>query len=382
MRYTSLGTKMFILVIGLACLGAGCATSLNAPVVPVANESVKLGFIGPLTGDVSTVGVGDRAAIALAIDEVNASGGINGRPLEMIYEDGKCTATDAANAANKLINIDHVIGIIGGLCSTETAAFAPTAMENKTMVISYGSSAPSLSNTGLYFDRTYPSDAYQGKFAADYVYNSLRARKVAILYHVSDAGTGLRDTFSKRFQELGGQIIDVEGLPQEARDYRTALTKIKAANPDAVFFPMYVDGAIVAVKQFTELGLNIPIYGIDAFGDPKFQKETASTSVPLFYSEVVTYQNEDFKQKLLAKTGSVQVAPAAAQAYDSVMILANALKKAGTDPDTLARTVRATEIEGVSGKIAFDQNGDLVQADYRVMQIDHGQAFTVTDSIK
>ena len=110
---------------------------------------IKLGFIAPLTGEASSIGLNNRAAAELAVEEVNAAGGINGRKIEMVYEDGKCAPTDATNAANKLMNVDKVVAIDGAICSSETAAFAPTAMQNKVIVISPGSSAPSRDGRDL-----------------------------------------------------------------------------------------------------------------------------------------------------------------------------------------------------------------------------------------
>lgn len=383
--------KAFGALVGIALLGGGCAASdstmqgnnasgsamVASGTAMMRAEPIKLGFIAPLTGDVSTLGTVARAAAELAVEEVNAAGGVNGRKIEMVYEDGKCNPSAATNAANKLMNVDKVVAINGGFCSSETAAFAPTAMQNKVVLISPVSSAPNLSATGKYFFRTYPSDAFQGRFAAEHAYNKLNVRKVAIIYHVSDWGTGLKDKFTERFQELGGQIILVEGQPQESRDYRTALTKIKAANPDLVWMPLYTDGAIVAMKQYKELNIQAPVYGGDAFADPKFQKEASGKAGSIIYSEVVTPTNEEFKRKLLAKVGGEQVGVGSPQAYDNVKILAAALTKAGTDPDALASAIREMRYQGVSGEITFDQNGDLTNANYVVKKIENGTATEV-----
>ncbi len=388
--------KVFSALFGLSLLGAGCAagdtmtgavtsTSLNASGTAMMNVSssammaapIKLGFIAPLTGEASSIGLNNRAAAELAVEEVNAAGGINGRKIEMVYEDGKCAPTDATNAANKLMNVDKVVAIDGAICSSETAAFAPTAMQNKVIVISPGSSAPSLSNTGKYFFRTYPSDAYQGKFAAEYAYNVLKVRKVAVLYHITDWGTGLKDKFVARFQELGGEITSVEGQPQESRDYRTSLTKVKDANADLIYMPLYPDGATVAIKQYHDFGMQMPIYGGDTFADPKLQKNIKGLASNVIYSEVVTPANAEFASKMKAKTNSDQVGIASPQAYDNVKILAAAIAQVGTDPDKLADAIRAMHFQGVSGDVSFDKNGDLTTANYHVKKIANGTATEV-----
>lgn len=338
-----------------------------------AGEPIKIGFIGPLTGDASSIGTVNRVAVEVAVDEVNAAGGVNGRPLEAIYEDGQCNAKAATNAANKLMNVDGVPVIIGGLCSTETAAFAPAAMQKKVIVFSYGSSAPSLSKLGKYFFRSYPSDAFQGKFGAEYVYNTLKARRVAIVYHVSEWGTGIKDVFEKRLKELGGTVLAVEGAPQEARDYRTILSKIKGIGADLIYAPMYPEGSIVALKQAKELGIAAQFLGADAWDDPKLHKEVRGKGSFLFTAPV-NASPADFKAKITARTKGDQVPIGTPNAYDNVKIVARVMAEAGVDGDKLQEGIRKIKYDGVSGHVEFNQNGDMTVANYVVKKIEGGAA--------
>lgn len=351
-------------------------SSQTAPPTPSKKETLKIGFISPLTGDAASIGVVNKAAVEVAVEEVNAQGGINGKNLEVIYEDGQCNAKTASSAAHKLIDIDKVPVILGGLCSTETSAFAPGAMQKKVLVLSHGSSAPALSRTGKYFFRSYPSDLNQGKFAAEYAYNTLKVKKVAILYHISDWGSGIRDVFEQQFRKLGGTIVAAEGTKQDIKDYRAQLTKIKAVQPDLIYAPMYPEGSIAALNQAKELGIPTKMLGGDAWADTKLQKEVSGKGEYL-YTEPVSAYPEDFKAKILAKTKGEQVALATANAYDNVKMIAEVLKKAGTDPDKMADELRATKYAGVSGNIAFDASGDVTTAAYVVKQIKDGKAEVV-----
>ena len=197
---------------------------------------IKIGWIGPLTGDVSSIGTVNKAAVQVAVDEVNAAGGVNGKQIQMFYEDAQCNAQLAVSAAQKLVSIDGV-GIIISECSTETSAFGPMAMQDKVIVFSPVSSAPSLSQLGKYFFRDYPSDSFAGKFEADYAYNKLGARKVAILYHVSDYGTGLKDVFTQEFQSLGGTIVDVEGASADRDGLSDGTEQDQGLEPRSDLFP-------------------------------------------------------------------------------------------------------------------------------------------------
>lgn len=339
---------------------------------PTDTSPIKIGFVGPLTGDVATLGTASKAAVGLAVKELNDAGGIDGRQVEVIYEDGKCAAASAANAGQKLIEVDKVSAIIGGLCSGETASFVGKAMENKIPTISYCSSAPSLTGSGPYFFRDYPSDAYAGVYIAEYLYNT-GARKVAILYPISDYGTGLKDSFQKKFEALGGTVTIVEGAQQTVRDYKTQLAKIKATNSDYIFAPLYTEGGIPAVKQAKDLGVTAKWITADTASDPKFLKEIPQ-DVEVQY---VVSKNPDltaFKNKFTAFYGGTDLPTCTVQAYDAAKILFAAIDKAGLDPDKLKAELHTTNYSGVSGVTKFDANGDLTGATYQVFKAKAGKA--------
>jgi branched-chain amino acid transport system substrate-binding protein len=358
-----------IVVIGLVWWGIGRQSA--------SGNTIKVGVIVPLTGDVSSMGTIQKAAVQVAVDEVNAAGGINGKQIQMFYEDGQCNAQAAVSAAQKLISVDNVMAILGGTCTTETAAFGPMAMQNKIIVMSPSASAPALSKLGKYFFRDYPSDSFQGKFAAQYVYQKLGARKVAILYHNDDYGVGLKDVFTQSYQELGGQIVDAEGAPQTDTDYRTALTKIKGSNPDAIYAPTYPDGAKAFLTQSATLGIKVPFLGPDSWDDPSLQKAVSGAGNFFYTLPAQSVIPQDIQTKIFAITKGTQITAGVANDYDNVKILAAAIAKVGTDPDRLADAIRATQYAGISGQIAFDQNGDLTTATYQVKQIKNGGAVVV-----
>jgi len=339
-------------------------------------EPIKIGFIGPLTGELSSIGSVSKAAVELAVEEVNSDGGINGRPIEVIYEDGQCNTKVAISAANKLINIDKVPVIIGGLCSTETSAFGPMAMENEVIVFSYCSTAPKLSELGKYFFRSYPSDSLQGKFSAEYAYNDLGARKIAVLYHISDYGIGIKDVFKQRFEELGGKILIEEGTPQDSRDYRTVLIKLNNLNPDIIFMPTYPDGAVAALKQAQELGITTKFLGGDGWDDPDLQKEVSGRG-DFIFTGIVNSSPEDFKNKILAKTGGDQVPVCTSNAYDNMKIIAQVIKKVGLDTNKIQEELHKIKYNGEFGYIEFYPNGDLITANYTVKKIEDGKAIEI-----
>lgn len=342
------------------------------------SSSIKIGFIGPLTGDAAAIGQNAKAAIELATNEVNSAGGINGRPLQVIYEDGQCNGTAASNAANKLINLDKVSMIFGGACSGETSAFTKTAQQNNIVVFSYCSSAPALSQAGIF--RDYPSDTFQGSYAADYLYNNLGKKNVAVLYVNTDWGIGIKDVLVQEFNKLGGKIVDIEGFDQKNPDFRTILAKIKAANPDALLFLGYTQESITGLQQIGKIDLKVQIFGGDTWDDPKIWSTVGSSGEGAMYVLPASNPSPAFKSALAAKVGSNEIDTCTPTAYDGLKIIAQVLSKAGTDPVAIRNELHQIIYTGgvSSDKIQFDQNGDLVSANYAVKKVHNGTATVLT----
>ncbi|OHB24861.1 MAG: hypothetical protein A2542_02540, partial [Parcubacteria group bacterium RIFOXYD2_FULL_52_8] len=236
------GTKTLlaiIVILILVWIGYAIVKSSpgEAPTTATSTEALKIGVILPLTGDAATYGEPGRNLFALALDEVNAAGGVNGQMLEFIYEDGKCNGPVAASAAQKLVAIDKVQIIIGGFCSSESLASIPVAESAKVAMFSPGSSSPDLTGRSMYFFRNYPSDASQGKILAEAAFNDKKWKTVAMLQEQTDFALGIRKVFETRFVELGGKII-TEEFPSTASDFRSQLSKLRAAKPDALFLSL------------------------------------------------------------------------------------------------------------------------------------------------
>jgi len=359
-----------VVLVGGYLLMNSQSTKINGP--------VKIGFIGPLTGDAASIGQNERAAVELAADEINKAGGINGQQVQVIYEDGQCTGTAASTAANKLINVDNVPVILGGVCSGETMAFTATAEKAKTVVLSPCSSNPAITNAGDYIFRNYPSDNYQGTFAANYIFNTLGKKKVAVLYIQNDYAVGIRGIFVDAFKKLGGTIVADESAAASATDFRAQLTKIKAANPDLVYSLGMADEATVSIKQAKELGINVPFFGADAWGDAKIWSGLGSAGEGDMYTTVSTPLTAAFTSAMKAKTGT-DVTICSPEAYDGIKLLAQVISKVGIDSTKIKNELYKTVYNGgvSADKISFDSNGDLVGASYTVYVVHNGVASPV-----
>ena len=186
-----IGVVVAVIVLwGGWALFAPSNTTDETPVVTEEPEEdtspIVVGFISPLTGDAATYGEPGQKVTQLAVAEINNAGGINGRELQVIYEDGKCNGKDAASAMQKLVNVDKVQAVLGGFCSGESLAAAPIANANKVLLFSPGSSSPDLTEAGPYFFRNYPSDESQGKVLAEVAYNTKEWKKVGVIQEQLD----------------------------------------------------------------------------------------------------------------------------------------------------------------------------------------------------
>ena len=216
-------------------------------------NKLNIGLISPLTGSAALYGEPAMQSALIAQKEINQNGGILGKQVNLIIEDGKCDGTTAATAINKLINIDKTSVILGGHCSTESLVMAPIAEKTKTVIIASITSSPALTNSGDYVFRNSPSSELYTAKSADYAY-SKGYRKVAALYENKDFPVGVYKAFADEFTKLGGKVISNEAFNSDINDLRSYIVKINNEKPDAILFASQGPAASVTFyKQMKEL---------------------------------------------------------------------------------------------------------------------------------
>jgi branched-chain amino acid transport system substrate-binding protein len=333
---------------------------------PVETGPIKIGFIGPLTGDAATYGADEKNATMLAVDEINSAGGIKGRNLEVVYEDGKCSGKDSATAAQKLISIDKVKIILGGACSGETLAAAPIAEQNKVILFSAFSSSPDITNSGDYVFRSSPSDLDVVKGYTDFIVKNYGYKNIAILTENTDYAISAREVFVQGVASNGGKIVGDEIFKQGEKDFRTIVAKIKASNADAIF--LNPQGGVTggtALKQLRTFGITAPILGVYNFGGKDAITAAGSAIEGLIFFDFPGFSTEKgkvFASKFTAKYGKPGGSDFDAGAkYDSVYIAANALKKCSEDTGCIKNYLYNMDwYDGTVGRYKFDSNGDEV----------------------
>lgn len=363
--------KIFIWVVVILLLIGGITVFSNKS-RPTETGSVKIGFIGPLTGDGAPYGEAARGGLQIAAGQINNAGGIRDRKINVIYEDGKCNNKDAASAAQKLINIDKVKIIIGGLCSGETLAIAPIAEAAKVILFSPGSSAPAITNSGDYVFRNHVSDNYGGEFLANIV--SKDHSRVAIFSESTDYSQGLRQAFK---EELSTSPVFDEAFQSSVKDFRSMLAKAKIANPDVIVIIAQVGGnAAKIAKQSRELGLSQPFYSAYLAG-PEYLTGGKAVEGTIMIDDVslINAKGEKLLSAYKERFGSEPTYVVyAGGAYDAMYVLAEAIDKVKEEPDKIRDYLYALRnFDGALGSYHFDSNGDVVGLSLTIKKVENGK---------
>ena len=336
MRSFGFVRKALVLVFLLGCM----ALPLYAA------DTIKIGEIATVTGDFAAYGVAEVESVKIAVDEINKSGGILGKQVEVIMYDCRTRQEDMVNAARRLVEQDKVTAVIGPSGSGLCIAAAPVFNRGKVPHLGTLPTNPLVTvdekgNVRPYNFRICFLDPYQGKMIAVFAAKDLGRKKAAVLYDVSsDYSQGLREFFIKSFKEYGGEIVADEGHRGEDVDFRAQLTVIKDANPDVLVIPTMGKCLPLAVKQARELGLNVEIIGGDGYGD--FMWEIAGDAMKDSYwvSHVDRFDPTlaDFFAKYEKATGTECMEfMNAVMAYDCVYWLKDAIERAGTDDPVKVR---------------------------------------------
>lgn len=363
----------------LLAISSLVAFALTACGQPASTEPIKIGFIGPLTGGIASIGVVMRNAAIMKVNEINETGGINGRLIKLVIEDGRCTGTDAASAAQKLIHVDQVVAIHGGECSSETLAAAPIAEAAGIVMLSPISSSPDVTDAGEFIFRNYPSDALKTVTMANY-FKEKGYEKVAIITENTDFSTAFRNSLAEKIGE--NAIVFDEIVEPDTKDFRTLMARLKDIEFD-VFFPNANLATTMGlmVQQFREQELTQPMISHDVGDTPDIVQIAGEAAEGFRIINLPSIGEETaFGQKYIAAYGKPESAMSfAAHSYDAMDILTHAIAEVGTDGDAIRQYLNSMgEYEGEAGIFSFDENGDALGYKYALREIQNGEFITVS----
>ena len=350
---------LILLVVWTGLINVNCGKGENK------TEVIEIGVLLPLTGPAATLGKPGLNAVELAIDEVNAERQEGEPQIKIIPEDTKAQTGIGVSALKKLYNADGVKVAVGPLTSSVTLAVAPIAERNKFTIISPGSSAPKVSDSGDYIFRNELSDLEGGRIQATIAMEKLGYKKMACVYINTDYGSGLHEVFKETFEAKGGEIVFSEAFLPGTTDFRTVITKILSETVDAVFL-VAIDETVNFVRQRAELGLKAPIFSTPIFENKAYLDQLGELAEGILYVYYGKFDpdSEDgqIKTFLNSYMQRFNVPPTyySALAYDAAKIICLSLKNANYDVTKVKDEIyKIKNFKGISGDTSFDKNGDV-----------------------
>jgi branched-chain amino acid transport system substrate-binding protein len=341
----------------------GCKAKANSG----SNDTIAIGGIFPLSGSVAEYGIEARHGIELAIDEINALGGVLGKRIVLIAEDDEGNPEKSVNAFNKLTAKDKVKIIIGSLTSGCTIAITSKAQQQQVVLMAPAATAKEVTDAGDFIFRACFLDPFQGTVGGRFAAQDLGAKQAAILYDISnDYSVGLKDNFIIAFQNSGGTIVANDSYNTGDVDFNAQITKLKATNPDLVYLPDYYGVVALIAKQLREKGIETPLVGGDGWDG--LAKTAGDEVLNGFYSNHYAADSTDPKVQNFVRsfTARYRSIPAsfAALGYDSMYLIRDAIEKAGTATDSVAvkDALAATNGSYVTGQLSFDAKHNPVKS--------------------
>lgn len=349
---------------------------------------IVVGEYASLTGKEATFGVSSHEGTVLAINELNASGGVLGRKLKLLTEDNQSKAGESATVVNKLLAREGAVAILGEVASSRSLEAAPICQQAGIPMISPSSTNPKVTETGDFIFRVCFIDPFQGTMMANFARTTLKAKRVAVFTDVkSDYSKGLAKFFKEGFAKGDGKIVAELDFNGGDKDFKAQLTAIKAATPDAVFLPCYYTDAALVCIQARQLGLDVPFFGGDGWESDQLIKIGGAAVEGHYFSTHYSPDAGSPKGKVFveaykkAYNGKMPDAMAAL-GYDSAMILADAIRRSGgVEPKKLRDALAATkDFDAVTGRISMDAQRDATKSAV-ILQVKDG-AFKYIETVQ
>ena len=335
-----------------------------------AGATIKIGEYASLTGTEATFGQSSHEGTVLAVEELNKAGGVLGKPLELVHEDNRSTAGESVTIVKKFISRDGVVAVLGEVASGRSLEAGPVCQAAGIPMISPSSTNPKVTEVGDFVFRVCFTNPFQGKLISDFARKSLQLKRVAVFSDVSSAyGDGLRQYFSDAFKAAGGEIVVEQKYSSKDKDFKAQLTAIKGTNPEGICVPGYYNEVGLIVKQARELGIMVPMFGGDGWEAPELIQIAGSEALKNTYysTHFSPIQDTPEAKKFVAAykarfAGKVPDAMAAL-GYDSVLVLADAIQRAGTaEPAKIKTALSTTDMIGATGRTRIDAKRDAPKA--------------------
>jgi len=370
-KSTFMVSLVLILIIGCFCT------------ISLAVEPIKLGVAAPFTGDYAQFGEYTKDGVELAVEEINAAGGVLGRPLEIVYGDDKGDSKEAVSVAQRFASDSSITAIVGHFFSGATLAAGPIYQQNGIPTIAMASTNPEVTNIGDYVYRINVGDNYQGSQLANLLYSE-GYKKASIIYDNSDYGKGVSDVFANSFINLGGEVlINDSYMGTQDKDFSIILTKIANSDTEVIILASYYSEAALIKRQARNFGIEIPFYGSDSLYTTDFITLAGADAEGTY---VVAYFHEsnpsDAAQEFIAKFKekyNKKVDAWSPYCYDAIYVMADSIERAGsTDREAIKDAISATSnFQGATGVTTFEGAREPLGKELLLLVVENGEYVVV-----
>jgi branched-chain amino acid transport system substrate-binding protein len=346
--------RLFLLTLVTVTLGGGCSKSND--------QEITVGAFLSLSGSDSTFGIDTKEGIELAVEQINAAGGVKGKKVRVIYEDDKSTTQEASQKVRQLIDRDKVVAILGEVASSRSVAGGLIANTSKVPMVSPSSTAVEVTQGREWVFRSCYTDAQQGTVAARFVKNTLQKTKVGIFYAAQDTySSGLSQSFREEWKRLGGEIVVDKAYQKGETNFRTYLSELKQQNPEIIFVPNYYNEMVIIARQAKEVGIpGSTFVGGDGWDSANLVDgagaELEGAHFTNAYATDVPWENSkkflaDYRTKYKHDPTSI-----GAQGYDGARLLFDAISRATeVKPDAIRKALGETkDFKGATGTMTMD----------------------------
>ena len=373
--------RILIASLVIASLLSACQTQGSS------GDKVRIGVFMSTTGTTANFGISSVNGIKMAADEINAAGGINGKQVELLVQDDRSDASEAATIVTKFVTQDQVNAVIGEVASSRSIAAAPIAQNAKIPMLTPSSTNPEVTKKGDFIFRSCFIDPYQGAAIAQFAAKTLGAKNAAIMVdRKNDYSTGLEKVISEVFTKFGGKIVATQSYQEGDQDFNAQLTSLKGSNPEVIFVPGYYNDVGLIAKQARDKGITVPLIGGDGWDSEQLYKIGGTALNGSYFTNhyspfdtapnVVKFVN-DYKKRYNSTPDAL-----AATAYDAANIMFDAIKrsKSLSGPDIRDALQSTNAFPGVTGTVTFNQNRDAVKP-IVMIEIKDGGTYAVRERV-
>jgi branched-chain amino acid transport system substrate-binding protein len=372
--------RILIASIVLASLLAACNPQAGS-------DKVRIGVFMSTTGSTANFGISSVNGIKMAADEINAAGGINGKQVELLVQDDRSDAAEAATIVTKFVTQDQVHAVIGEVASSRSIAAAPIAQNAKIPMLTPSSTNPEVTKKGDFIFRSCFIDPYQGAAIAQFAAKTLGAKTAAIMVdRKNDYSTGLEKVITETFTRFGGKMVATQSYQEGDQDFNAQLTSLKGSNPEVIFVPGYYNDVGLIAKQARDKGITVPLIGGDGWDSEQLYKIGGTALNGSYFTnhyspfdtepKVVKFVN-DYKSRYNSTPDAL-----AATAYDAANIMFDAIKRSKSlSGQDIRDALQATNaFPGVTGTVTFNQQRDAVKP-IVMIEIKDGGTYAVRERV-